>query len=380
MSNRAALLYDFFLVKGGAESLSLTLCQAQPRLDLCIGFIDKDCFDKPLPIEGQVTELTSVTKVLGWQSIKVSSAFESQSVAFIKSYDRVIFSGSNAPLAAKYRAGKSNVLYCHTPPRFIYDLRNFYLNNIPLWQRPLLRLLIAYIKPKYERSLGMMNLIVANSINVQQRIKKHCGKEAIVIYPPCHVDNYRWQSQGDYFLSTARVEPYKRIRLIVEAFKQMPDKKLVVASGGSELMALQASVVGYPNVSFTGWCEAEQLQQLMANCIATLYLPIDEDFGISPVESMAAGKPVIGVNEGGVKETVVPGETGILCPSDPCVSDIISAVTVMTNQLALSMRDMCEQRAQLFSSAIFNDKMGQLIDCSEQELASVAEKVDASKV
>ena len=106
---------------------------------------------------------------------------------------------------------------------------------------------------------------------------------------------------------------------------------------------------------------------------------MDEDFGISPVESMAAGKPVIGVDEGGVKESVLAGETGLLCPAQPKVSDIVAAVTQMSPEYALSMKHQCQQRAQLFSAEIFIDKMTQLLSCDNDELWQVAKTVDSSE-
>lgn len=376
--NKNLIIYDSLLINGGAESLTLTLCEAVENLDLCVGFVNRDCFVQTPIISGLLTELIGATKIQGWQSIKLAFAFEQHKVSMISKYEKVIFSGASAPLAVKFRSQGSNLLYCHTPPRFIYDLKQYYLSVIPFWQKPLLKLLIAYLQPKYETSVDKMDLIIANSINSQRRLKKHLNKDAIVIYPPCHTDKYSWLSQGDYYLSTARVEPYKRIRLIVEAFKTMPDKKLVVASGGTEIDKLKALAKGHSNIRFTGWCDGNELKTLMGNCIATLYLPIDEDFGISPVESMAAGKPVIGVYEGGVIETVLDGTTGLLCPSNPSSVDVINAVTEMSPEFALSLRVNCEQRAKLFTSQIFIDKMKMLLDCHHDELLTIAKEVDAS--
>jgi glycosyltransferase involved in cell wall biosynthesis len=366
------------LVKGGAESLTLTLCESDPDIDLMVGFVDHNCFTAPSLIKGRLAELTTPTNIQGWQSIKMSLAFESGRTKSVRDYEKVIYSGSVAPLAVKHRDSGGNILYCHTPPRFIYDLKEHYLSTIPSWQRPLLRLLIAYLRPKYEASIGKMDLLIANSVNVQRRIKHFLGRDSIVVYPPCHVDKYSWLSQQDFYLSTARIEPYKRVRLIVEAFMQMPDKKLVVASGGSDLASLHELAKDYNNIEFTGWCEEQQLHDLMGNCIATLYLPMDEDFGISPVESMAAGKPVIGVNEGGVQETVIDGLTGLLCPSNPSVADIMASVNTMSAQFALSLRDHCEQRAALFSADIFVDKMKQILDSDLADMIDVAAAVDAS--
>lgn len=378
IKNNNIILYDFLLVKGGAESLTLTLCDTIPNLDLGVAFVDDQVFDESFISPKKLKLFSTITKILGWQTLKTAYAFEHKSND-INAYEKVIYSGSNAPLAIKNRFKTGNILYCHTPPRFIYDLKQHYLSTIPWWQRILLKGLITYIQPKYESAVAKMDLVIANSKNVQTRLIKHLNTKSIVIYPPCHIEKFQWQSQGDYYLSTARVEPYKRIKLIVEAFKKMPNKKLIVASGGSQLAQLKLLAKSYKNISFTGWCEETQLIKLVNNCIATIYLPIDEDFGISPVESMAAGKPVIGVNEGGVIETVKDGETGILCPHNIKVNNIVMAVQKMTPEFSLSLKNNCLQRAELFSADIFTEKMQRLLDCDNSDLLSVSAQVDASK-
>ena len=106
-----------------------------------------------------------------------------------------------------------------------------------------------------------------------------------------------------------------------------------------------------------GWTSEEELLKLMGNAIASIYIPLDEDFGISPVESMAAGKPVIGVREGGLLETVVHGETGFLIPSNPSEEDLIEAVQKMGPETAGTMRRPCETRARQFDKKIFVEKI-----------------------
>ncbi len=371
VSERDIILYDFLLVRGGAEAVTLLLHDNTPDLDLGTAFINPDAFSDNEIASKHIQTLCKPTYLLGWQTIKTSFAFWWHRHRF-SAYRTVVASGAYASLSLFGRDPASNLLYCHTPPRFAYDLKDHYLNTIPRWKRPLLRLLIAGFKPLYQRSLEQVSVILANSVNVQQRIKHYLGHEAAVIYPPCNTDKYYWIDQGDYYLSTARIEPYKRVRLLVEAFKQMPDKKLVVASGGSELAALRQHADGYDNITFTGWCSDEQLQQLVGNCLATLYLPVDEDFGMSPVESMAAGKPCIGVNEGGVKETVIDGKTGLLCPAQPTVSDMIAAVTTLTAEKALAMKSDCQQHAQQFANAIFIRKMQQILQAPPEKRRETA--------
>ncbi len=233
---------------------------------------------------------------------------------FLDGYDWALFSGTNAPLAVHNHPSGKNYYYCHTLPRFVYDLKDYYLQRYPLVLRPALLALIAYVQPRYEQAIARIDTLIANSENVRNRLRHYLGRDAVVINPPCEVDYFHWQGQGDYFLSTARLEPFKRVDVLIEAFKRMPDQRLIVTSGGSQFPALRRQAADASNIIFTGWLDDDALLQLIGNAIATLYVAKDEDFRMSPVESMAAGKPVIGVAEGGLLETVLNGETGLLLP------------------------------------------------------------------
>lgn len=357
---KSILLYDFMAVNGGAEKVTLDLFHHFDELDVAVGFVNRNAFPDLESESSKVINLGNPTQIPGWQTIKVGHYFEKRA-GFIKDYDTAIFSGSNAPLAVLHRNSGLNILYCHTPPRFVYDLKEYYFEQVPLWQKVLLKGLIRYFQPKYEKAVARMDIIVANSQNVRKRIKKYLDRDAIVVYPPCDINKYKWIEQGDYYLSTARLEPYKRVDLVVKAFMRMPDKKLIVTSGGSELTALRALAAESSNIVFTGWCSEEELKSLVGSCIATLYVPVDEDFGMSPVESMSAGKPVIGVNEGGVKETILDGVTGVLCPEKPTVEHIVEAVSSLGATQCFEMRAACEERAQLFSPETFFSKMETLL-------------------
>jgi glycosyltransferase involved in cell wall biosynthesis len=207
-----------------------------------------------------------------------------------------------------------------------------------------------------------MDHIVANSENVRNRLNHYLGLDAEVIHPPCDVSGYQWQGQEDFYLSTARLEPYKQVDRIIEAFRDMPDKKLVVASGGSDESRLKRLAQDADNIYFTGWISEEELKRLVGTAIVTIYVAKDEDFEMSPVESMAAGKPVIGNAEGGLLETVVHEETGILLPAYPEPSDIAEAVRNLTPKRAQDMRHACQERASQFSRERFLDNMTRAIE------------------
>jgi len=138
----------------------------------------------------------------------------------------------------------------------------------------------------------------------------------------------------------------------------MPDKKLIVTSGGPEYQKLCLLARDAKNITFTNWIAQEKLYELVNNCIASIYIPHDEDFGISPVESMAAGKPVIGVNEGGLKETIVDQQTGALLNSSLNLEEqLITAIEILTPKRAVSLKDNCQLQAKKFSQEIFLEEM-----------------------
>lgn len=354
------VLYDFLLVRGGAERLTLTLVKNWHGVDLGFGCRAREVFPDSELRGVHCVDLNACTQIDGWRSIKGMHAFRTRT-KFLAGYDWVIYSGTNAPLAVHNHPHGANILYCHTLPRFVYDLREYYLERYPRLLHPALKGLMSYVKPRYEAAVARMDLIIVNSENVRRRMRRYLNRDSIVINPPCDTDKFVWRGQSDYYVSSARLECFKRVDVIIEAFLRMPDKRLIVASGGSESARLRRLAARADNIQFAGWLDDAALQDLMGRSIATIYIPKDEDFGMSPVESMAAGKPVIGVAEGGLLETVVNGETGTLLRPDPDVDDVIEAVQHLTAKRALQMRYACESRAALFSRDRFLSRMREVI-------------------
>lgn len=355
----ALVLHDSFAFKGGGERLAEILCRGL-RLDLAFGDYSEQSFDlKTLP--GRCIDLKAKSGIPGWRTLKRFWAFGART-RFLKNYETVIYSGQNSVLAVYNHPSGKNIYYCNTPPRSVYDLKDFHLATLPKGQTPVHNAYNFIFRPWYEAAVDRMDVIVANSKNIQKRIKAFLNKDSQVVHPPCETEKFRWMGQEDYYLSTARLTPLKRVDTIIEAFLQMPDRRLILASSGPEYERFLALAEGKTNISFAGAVDDERLQQLMGHAIATVYIPREEDFGISPVESMAAGKPVLGVAEGGLLETVVHGETGILIPPNPSVEDVIHGIRELGSARAKEMRASCQQRAGLFSKQVFLEKMKALIE------------------
>ncbi|KHJ54117.1 hypothetical protein LA66_11615 [Aureimonas altamirensis] len=351
---RTVVCHDYFAIRGGGERLAITLAHALDAT-LVFGFRNAETYDLDLfPLDRVDLRLPSLLQTqqirVGALALRFASARR-----VIRNYDLRIFAGTAAPLAAPRKGDGFNVYYCHTPPRFLYDQKHHFSVS---GRASILRgIALETYRKAYLNAVDRMDVVIANSRTVQARIREYLGRDSEVVYPPCDTSRFVWRGQGDYYLSTARLGALKRVDRIVDAFREMPDRTLVVASGGEQIDALRKRAEGYANIHILGWVSEERLNDLMGNAIATIYVPVNEDFGMSPVESMSAGKPVIGVAEGGLRETIVPGETGILLDPDPSAVDIAAAVRTLTPERAMAMRSACEQRAQLFSETVFIDRM-----------------------
>jgi glycosyltransferase involved in cell wall biosynthesis len=245
------------------------------------------------------------------------------------------------------------VYYCHTIPRFAYDLYEDSIKSFHFLLRPIYALFIWWFRRQYEVAVGKMDKILVNSENVRRRLKLHTGFDSDVLYPPVATQYFKQLDDEGYYLSTARLVPNKRVDVIVRAFMQMPDRQLVVLSGGPELERLKQLASGMQNIIFTGWQTDEEVRRWVGHARAVIYLPVDEDFGMSPVEAMAAGKPVIGVAQGGLLETIEDGKTGFLLENPPTPQAVIVAVDKVENMQPEEMSMACIASSQRFTESRF---------------------------
>ncbi|MEY3221059.1 MAG: hypothetical protein RIT27_2416 [Pseudomonadota bacterium] len=356
---KTIVLHDYFERAEGGGRLSSLLVKGLDA-DLCYGFA---CLPHPF-VEGfqnpREKDLQAFSSIPLWRQLKLAKTFETKTI-FLKNYEIAIYSGFYTPLAINQHLKGKNILYCHTPPRFIYDQKDFYLQSLSPFLRPLLNGFIHWLQPRYERAVEQMDLIIANSNNIQRRIKQYLNRDSTVIYPPCDIEKFQWISQQDYYLSFGRLDPLKRVSRIVDAFLKMPDKKLIIASDGFDYLKIQQQIGNAKNIQLLGKVDDNTLFELIGNCIATIYIPQEEDFGMSPVESMAAGKAVLGVSEGGLLESILPEQTGVLLPPNPNVDYIINGVKYLTPQRALEMRKNCEKQAQKFSVERFLTEINRIL-------------------
>lgn len=281
--------------------------------------------------------------------------------AEIPAHDVYVLSGNWAIAAAQ--GHHPNLWYCHTPVRVFYDLERAFLAGLSPAKRVAARTWIRRTRPKYEANVADVDAIVANSRNVAGRIDRFLHRRADVVYPPVDVSRYGFRAVGDTWLAVNRLSHEKRIALQVETFRRLPEEKLQIAGGpgvGVDASKFIRSLKPPSNVTFLGEVDDAQLRDLYATCRGLVVTAEDEDFGMTPIEAMASGKAVVAVDEGGYRETVVPGETGWLVAAHP--ETLAKTIEAATPERLETMRRRCESRAREFDASRFVAAMRDRID------------------
>ncbi|MBI2971099.1 MAG: glycosyltransferase [Candidatus Aenigmarchaeota archaeon] len=343
--------------RGGGEKVALALAKAFDA-DIYTGFVNYESTYEEVR-DASVVEIATDMRIRGLRTLVLLHKFGK---LVLREYDAYIFSGTNCITANE--KNRPCVWYCHTPARHLYDLHDWFMSRAGLTGRVLLKALCRYQKPTDQRHASRFDAIAANSRNVKRRISEYYGTEAgkktSVVYPPVDTGNFRWAGQGDFYVSMGRLDKLKRVDLIVEAFRNMPEKELKIVSSGPELNAIRKLAQGCENIEVVGYVDEHTLRYLLGRCIASIYVPVHEDFGLSAAESLAAGKPCIAAGEGGLQEIVDNGKTGLLIDATP--ESIKDAVTALGRKRAGRMRKACETKAKLFSEKRFVKGMKGIVE------------------
>jgi glycosyltransferase involved in cell wall biosynthesis len=343
---RIAIFHDFFGAIGGGERLVIAMAKT---LNADIITTDTDAVAKIDP-SVRVISLGKTVSFPPLKQISASALFYFSD--FTKKYDFFIFSGNWAHFAAHRH--QPNLWYCNTPTRAFYNQYPSVVLKQNFLKREIAWIWITTHRFFDQRSIRNVDTIIANSENIKRRVTRYYQRKSTVIYPGIDSSRFHCIEYGDYWLSVNRLYPEKRIELQIEAFRRLPDEKLWIAGGFSEGDHASVYIQKFmqdlpPNVTILGEVSEEKLIDLYSRCKAFLCTALDEDFGLTPLEAMASGKPVVAVDEGGYRETVTP-ETGVLVNPDPdSIIDAVSAVGTDPEKF----RNACIARAKEFDISHF---------------------------
>jgi glycosyltransferase involved in cell wall biosynthesis len=310
---KICLVHDWLTSYGGAELVLKTMLEIWP---------DAPIYTLVYNPEGSCKEIIQSTQVHGSFINKFKRAKRNHRTFLplmplaieqfdLSGYDVVISSSHAVAKGVITGPDQLHISYVHTPIRYAWDLQHQYLTDAGLTRGLkgfMARALLHYIRLWDIRTVPGVDFYLANSHFVAQRIWKYYKREATVIHPPVEISRFTPKAEKEnFYLTVSRLVPYKKIDLIVNAFRQMPDKQLVVIGDGPEMKKLSA--IATPNIKLMGFLDNESTASYMQNAKAFIFAA-EEDFGIVPVEAQACGTPVIAYGKGGVLETVIEGETG----------------------------------------------------------------------
>jgi glycosyltransferase involved in cell wall biosynthesis len=281
----------------------------------------------------------------------------------LRGYDLVLSSSHAVAKGVRVPPGALHVCYCFTPMRYVWDLYGEYFGAraAPL-TRAVMPPLAAWLRRWDRRTAAGVHHFVAISRFVADRIRRAYGRPAEVIYPPVDVARFRVEEgPGDFYLVVSALTPYKRVDLAVAAASKLGRRLVVVGSGPEE--ARLRSLAG-PTVELLGWRDDAEIALLYSRCRALLF-PTVEDFGITPLEAMASGRPVIALGQGGALETVVgPGggepATGIFFARQS-VEDLAEAIQRFESDSPRFEPKALRRRAEAFDRPLFKERIEQYL-------------------
>ena len=356
MAPRVALVHDFLLDLRGAERVFASICDAWPDADVFTAVYDER------GTEGRFAARRPRTSFL--QRVRPTSrtfrpllplyphAIESFD---LRGYDTVISSSSAWAHGVLVDPGATHVCYCHNPFRYAWTEREATLRARNPLTRPALRLLLNRWRQWDWIAAQRVDRYVANSRLTATRIRRYFGRESTVLYPPVEVHRFATAPVGPQYMVLGELMAHKRVDVAVRAFNALRLPLLVVGDG-PELRRLRR--LAGPTVTFTGRVSDERVAELLARARA-LVVTATEEFGIAAVEALAAGRPVIAVGHGGVRESVVEGETGTFFErSEP---EALAEAVRRFDPLAVDPA-ACRVVAERFGAERFRERLRRVVD------------------
>jgi glycosyltransferase involved in cell wall biosynthesis len=354
---RVAVVHDWLTIPGGSEQVVLQLLEMFPQAELFTSVYD------PAPWPAQITERPVHASYLN----RIPGAVRHypkllplMNGAFrrfdLSGFDLVLSSSHACAKNVRTPKGALHVCYCHTPMRYAWE--EGFLEGEPVGRLTRLALppLLSRLRRQDLAGAAGPDVFVANSRHVAERIARYYGRGAEVVHPPIDVEHFLGLERDpeDFYLVFGRVVPYKRVDLAVAACAQL-GRRLKVAGDGRAMDSVRAEAGG--DVELLGKVSAAERDRLLSGARALLF-PGEEDFGIVPVETQAAGTPVIAYGIGGAAESVLDGSTGVLFGEQSAAG--LAAAIERFEKLTLAP-EQARENARRFGEARFRAELAAVI-------------------
>jgi len=322
---KVALVHDWLTGMRGGEKVLEVLCELFPKADLyTIVYIPgklsstienmkiKKSFIQKLPFAKKIYRRYLPLMPVAVERFDMSG------------YDIIVSSSHCVAKGVKKDDNSLHICYCHTPMRYVWEMHDEYFGpgSAGFVTRHIFGIFTQYLRKWDVESSKGVDIFIANSENVRNRIRAHYNRDAEVIYPPVDTDFFTPDGRvSDFYLVVSAFAPYKRVDLAIKAFNMLGYPLKVIGTGQDEK---RLKMMANSNIEFLGWRDNVELRDYYRQCRALIF-PGEEDFGMTPVEAQACGKPVIAFKKGGALESVYEGIGGLFCEKQT-VDSLIAVV------------------------------------------------------
>lgn len=376
---KVAIVQEWLVTVGGSDKVVKAILDIFPDADIYALVAKKEVCDE-LGIPWEKVHTSFIQKMpLGTKKHRAYlPLFPFAIEQFdLRGYDVVISSSHCVAKGVLTKADQLHICYCHSPIRYCWDMYNEYLEESHLdkgFKSWLVRLMLHPIRQFDAIAGSRVDYYISNSDYVGQRIRKTYRRKATTIHPNIDISNFELcNDKQEYYLASSRLVAYKKIDTIIEAFNQMPDKKLVVIGGGPNLEAYRK--LANANVTVMGYQPFDVLKDKMQHAKAFVFAA-DEDFGMIPIEAQSCGTPVIAYGHGGSLETVNGGKTGLFFneQTPEAIVEAVNRFEAIGSQPFAPVD--CRQWAEGFSEERFKREIKEFVEAKYEEFKKNGINID----
>jgi glycosyltransferase involved in cell wall biosynthesis len=384
---KVAIVHDYLHQYGGAEKVVEKFMEMYPEADIYTSFCIPEKFQSSIIFQQAITKKRVKTTWLQFIIPKVIRYFKHffwlyppvMSLVIVKNYDLVLISSTYCGKNVRYLNCKKIVHYCHTPSRMIHGLAtaNAY-ESINFWQKLALPLLVPWLRWMDLRAANYLTtqgcVWLANSAYIKDLIYKIYKVDSTIVYPPIEIEKFlpivrKVDQKHPFYYYFGRISFHKRIDLLIQACLELNKTLLIsgISALQTEMTMLQKMVTDYQTlhpensnlVKFLGRLPDEERDKLLSTCKAFVF-PAKEDFGIAPIEALAAGVPVIAFGEGGALEYIKNNQNGLFFPEQN-VESIKKAILEFESNISKFNPEKIKNSSLGFNSEIFKQKILDII-------------------
>lgn len=373
---KIALVHDWLPFMGGAERVLTNFYELYPNAPIYTTICNKNKIDGPLKNANIITSYLQKNKEIENHRRLFPFMMTAIESFDLNKYDIVLSDSSSVAKGVITPPDTMHICYCHSPMRYAWEFSHEYAGKMAGKggvKAKLLSYFLTGVRLWDNVSADRVDYFIANSHNVAKRIWKHYRRESVVIHPPvrCNLFNISDVNE-EYFLIVSRLQEYKRIDLAVEAFNKL-GLPLVIIGDGPDRKKLEG--MAKSNIKFLGRESDEVIKEHYAKCRAFLFTG-EEDFGITPLEAMASGRPVIAYRKGGALEIVVEDKTGVFFDNQTC-DELINAVKKFET-MNFDKQEI-RRHAETFDEVIFKEKISKFIEDKYREFKGLNNSIGKTK-